>query len=316
MTRDTTKHRWTHEWQREGHRVIECEVCGYRHLHPLPDDTKLEVLYKEQYHQDKGHIDYQAVNEDFIARQIEGLQANRELRHIHEQVEDLIPEGAPLTMIDIGGGNNLLARFFMDKGWNSSVFEPNCEAADYLRKFRLHVIESMFENADFAPRMSYAFINLQFVLEHVLNPLDMLRQSVRFLVEGGLIRVCVPNDFSPGQMVWLGKTKMDPPWISYPDHINYFDFESLKRLIERAGLVEVARDTSFPLEFLLLTGNDYYSDERFQDHVGQKVSGFEAAWLNTGQEHNLTAFYQKLAELGMGRSAVIYARLPNSAQFP
>lgn len=306
------EHSWNREWQRDGHRVIECKVCGYRHLHPLPDSAELDAFYKNHYHQEKHHIAYHTVDDTFIAKQIEDLQANREFRHVYTKVEALVPEEMPFTMIDIGGGNNLLSRFFMDRGWDSAVFEPNGDAANYLRRFRLHVIESMFEHSEHIQFGSYSFINLQFVLEHVLNPLDMLCQSVDMLNTGGLIRVCVPNDFSLGQLAWLSTTGAEPHWISYPDHVNYFDFDSLKRLLARAGLVEVSRETSFPLELLLLTGTDYYSDSLLKKQVGSIVTGFETAWLNIGQERCLSSFYEKLSELGMGRSAVIYARPKNN----
>ena len=302
------EHRWDRAWQREGHQVIECKVCGYRHLYPLPAEYELEAFYKEYYHQEKQYIDYQTVDDSYISKEISAMQANREFRHIYAKVETLVLDKVPSTMIDIGGGNNLLSRFFMDRGWEATVFEPNCDAANYQRQFQISVVESMFGHAECSQKRSYAFINLQFVLEHVLNPLNMLCQSVGMLDADGIIRVCVPNDFSPGQMAWLSKTKLEPPWISYPDHINYFDFDSLSRLLASAGLVEVSRETSFPLEFLLLTGTDYYTDKNQQKQVASIVTGFETAWLNSGQEKYLGFLYETLAQLGMGRSAIIYAR--------
>ena len=308
MTHADREHRWTREWQRDGHRVIECDVCGYRHLHPLPDETELAAFYREHYHQEKQHIDYPSVDKAFVDRQIETLQANGEFRHIHAKVKSLLPDKAPRTIIDIGGGNSLLSRFFMDRGWNATVFEPNFDAANYLRQFELQVVESMFGYTDRSLSGSYTFINIQFVLEHVLDPLDMLCQSADMLDAEGLMRVCVPNDFSPGQMAWLSATGAEPPWISYPDHINYFDFDALARLLARAGLVEESRETSFPLELLLLTGTDYYSDSSLQEKVAPIVSGFENAWLKSEQGHRLSTFYEMLAGMGMGRSAVLYAR--------
>lgn len=308
MTHSDREHRWRREWQRDGHRVVECEVCGYRHLHPLPGDADLESFYREHYHKEKQHIAYHAIDDAFVAKRLEDLTANRDFRGIYEKVETLFSGTVPRTMIDIGGGNNLLSRFFMDRGWEGTVFEPNADAADYLRHFDLPVVESMFGDADRSTQRSYSFINIQFVLEHVLDPLKMLCQSADMLDAGGLIRVCVPNDFSPGQLAWLSATGAEPPWISYPDHINYFDFDSLAQLLARAGLVEVSRDTSFPLEFLLLTGTDYYSDSSLQEKVAPIVSGFENAWLKSEQGYRLSTFYEMLAGMGMGRSAVLYAR--------
>ena len=61
--------------------------------------------------------------------------------------------------------------------------------------------------------------------------------------DGREVEAC-GNDFSPGQLAWLSTTGAEPHWISYPDHVNYFDFDSLKRLLARAGLFEVSRETA------------------------------------------------------------------------
>lgn len=301
-------HKGRHEWLREGHRVIECDICGYRHLYPFPAAEELDAFYRENYHQEKKHISYHAVDTAFIAKQREQIQHDREHKRIFSRVSALLPAAMPLTMLDVGGGNNLLSRYFMDHGWSSLVSEPNGDAAAYLRRFQIDVVESMFERLDVRRLGTFSFISLQFVLEHVLDPLEMLCRVVKLMTPDSLLRICVPNDFSPGQLAWLAKSGLDPPWISYPDHINYFDFASLNMLLKRAGLVEVARDTTFPLEFLLLTGTDYYTNELVSKQVGPAVAGFENAWLNNGQESCLAAYYESLAGLGLGRSAIIYAR--------
>ncbi len=89
------EHKWNREWHREGHRVVECEVCGYRHLHPLPEDAELEAFYREHYHKEKPHIAYHLVDDTFIAKRIVDLQANRQFRHTYEKVEAVVPDHRP-----------------------------------------------------------------------------------------------------------------------------------------------------------------------------------------------------------------------------
>ena len=300
-------------WCAKGHRVIECLTCGYRHLYPLPSAVELEDLYRKRYHREKWQFPYDSVDAAFIAKQLSQLSQNRNHLSIYRQVNRHLPATAPHTMLDIGGGNSLLARFFIDQGWKSLVIESNHDAADYLRRFGVDVIETMFEKVTPDQLGHFSFINIQFVLEHVLAPFEILQAVNRLMAPHALLRVCTPNDFSPGQIAWLAITNSDPPWISYPDHVNYFCFSSLTRLLNRAGLVEVARSSTFPLELLLLTGTDYYTDASVRKHVGPAIKGFETAWQKSGQTDHLDSFYKKLAQLEMGRSAIIFAKKTCSA---
>jgi hypothetical protein len=297
------------QWQRDGHSAIDCISCGYKHLHPFPTTEELDILYKKNYHQQKWHFPYNEVNAEFIDHQFKYLLQNVIHRSIYDKVQRNTSPQALQRMIDIGGGNNLLARYFMEFGWSSIVLEPNREAGDYLRQFDIEVVQSMFEQMDPSRLGKFSFINIEYVLEHVLDPLAMIVQTTILMTPESLVRICVPNDFSPGQMAWLSTSQLDPPWISYPDHINYFNFESLSRLLQRAGLKEISRTTTFPLEFLLLSGTDYYSDPSLRSKVNPAITGFENAWIQSGQAENLDALYEHLAKLGMGRSAIIYAKL-------
>lgn len=35
--------------EREDYRVIDCEICGFKHLDPIPTAVELEEFYKSKY---------------------------------------------------------------------------------------------------------------------------------------------------------------------------------------------------------------------------------------------------------------------------
>lgn len=45
--------------------------------------------------------------------------------------------------------------------------------------------------------------------------------------------------------------------MSPPEHINYFNFESITRLLERNGFSIIEITSTFPLELFLLMGDNY-----------------------------------------------------------
>ena len=59
----------------------------------------------------------------------------------------------------------------------------------------------------------------------------MLRGIRRLLAPGGLLYIRVPNDFNPLQLAAQQKLGADPWWIAVPDHVNYFDVDSLCRAL-------------------------------------------------------------------------------------
>jgi len=92
----------------------------------------------------------------------------------------------------------------------------------------LNVFNTTLE--EFVEKRWYGYfdaINLKCVLEHVPNPMEILEICKSLLKDSGMICVEVPNDFN---ILQLQVHKLDKPqyWIAIPDHINYFDFDSLK----------------------------------------------------------------------------------------
>ncbi|NLM97160.1 MAG: class I SAM-dependent methyltransferase [Halanaerobiaceae bacterium] len=208
------------------------------------------------------------------------------------------------TMLDIGAGNNLLSKFFQLKSWVVHAVEPSIDASKYLKAFNINIYNSSIEDFNFGQIKDLSFINVQFVLEHLRNPIQFLKNAYNALVTGGVIRICVPNDFSDGHLAYMDYHGGKPAWVAFPDHINYINFDSLNRLLERIGFEEVYRRSNFPLEFLLLGGIDFYSNKKDKEKVSPFVSNFESALKG----EKLYKLYECLAQVGFGRSAFMYFR--------
>ena len=210
-------------------------------------------------------------------------------------------------MVDIGSGNDLLTLYFKNKGWDVCAIEPNIMAARYLKSFNLPVINDYIENIPLKNMKSVSFINVQFVLEHLKDPAAFLKKSYEMLAPGGIIRVCVPNDFSEGQMAFAEYYNEKCEWIVLPDHINYFSYDSLSNLLSKIGFREIYRTTSFPLEMLLMGGVNYYSEERYKEQIGPFITNFENSFRKTGRKQLMDKLYEDLSKLGFGRSIYMYA---------
>ena len=85
-------------------------------------------------------------------------------------------------------------------------------------------------------------------------------------------------------------------WVYLPDHINYFTFDSLSRLLAARDSGK-STDRNFPLSFSA-AGLNYYADEEARK-VGPLVTGFENSFKKTGRATLLKKYYETLARLGL-----------------
>jgi hypothetical protein len=114
----------------------------------------------------------------------------------------------------------------------------------------------------------------------------------------------VPNDFSPLQMAAHKQLNKPAWWIAPPEHINYFDFTSLRGLLERVGYAVVHQFTDFPMELFLLMGDDYAGNPEAGARCHEKRRRLELAI----PEEVRRRLYEVLPEVGVGRSVIMFGR--------
>ncbi|GEN36198.1 class I SAM-dependent methyltransferase [Aneurinibacillus danicus] len=290
-------------------RIIECKTCGFKHVYPIPSREQIEEFYRKEYYNSTFHFDYSVVNEEYINKKLEEIESYTHYRETYEKVCSF-KQTPYKNMLDIGCGNELLVRFFQNRGWSVWALEPSRNASEYLRKFSIptfNITVEQIENLLSEEVTNLSFVNIQFVFEHLRDPHQLLRDVYHRMVPGGIIRICVPNDFSEGQRAYWEYYNEQPYWVQLPDHINYFNFRTLRSTLLTNGFEEVYCTTIFPLEFLLLGGINYYGNPDDAKKVGPFVNNFEQAFIRTGRKHILEKLYESLAQAEFGRSIIMYA---------
>jgi SAM-dependent methyltransferase len=285
-----------------GFDVIHCRLCGFRHLVPLPDGHALEREYRESY--------YAQEKPTFLANAGEDQQW-AELAHTDrlESFERLLGP-ARRRLLDIGSGPGFFLKTAKARGWHARGIEPSRQAVAHARGLGIAVVEGFF-NAETAFALGRCdAINLNNVLEHVSDPIAMLHAAAALLEPGGVICINVPNDFSPFQIAAAASGATSQWWIAPPHHLNYFDFATLANLLERLGFSIAEKTTSFPMEAFVLMGDDYTGDPALGRASHAKRKRFDLALEIAGMKETRKAFYRALAEIGIGREAVIIAVKP------
>lgn len=278
--------------------VINCKTCGFTHIVPLPSPETQAVFYEDSFYQEEKPSYLDEADEDFTWKEVEC-----ELRY--SVVSDILGK-KPGRMLDIGCGPGDFLKVGQNLGWDCLGIEPSPVAVAHARSRNLEVVEGFFSRETARELGEFDFIHLSEVLEHVAEPKHLLSLAETLLAPGGVLCVSTPNDFNPLQSAVV--TTFDKPswWIVPDHHLNYFTFDSLGNLIETAGFQVKNKLTNFPMEMFLLMGQDYTSDPKLgrQLHGWRKNLDINLSAVNADM---LKAFYSGLADMNMGRLAIIFA---------
>jgi SAM-dependent methyltransferase len=292
--------------------VIDCTNCGFIHIIPLPSKKEISKLYKKKYYTD--------VKPQYIKKYEQEIDYWNMLfdEKIH-YLETKIKRKAK-SILDIGSGSGFFLKRAKERGWTAHGIEPNQIASDYSRKIGIPVINDFFQNIDIKNMQQYDAINLFDVLEHVDNPIELLKRCYLLLKSKGIIVIESPNDYNPLQEIvkksldkeeyWLtiDTKSRNYKWSSKTDHLNYFNFSSLKKLLKKMNFNVIYQQSSFPLELFLLMGDDYLDSEIIGKKLHQKRMNLEMNLMNFGNNEIKKKIYEKFAELGIGRTMIIFAQ--------
>lgn len=277
--------------------VMDCTDCGFVHLDPIPTDAQLTALYAsiEYYEKYPGWLDKDEREQDYWRLEhTDKLDAWERL--------GATPGG---RLLDVGCSGGLLLADARDRGFEVLGIEPSPTAADFARGKGLDVREALFQDVDL-PAASFDVIHARLLLEHLPDPRDFITWASRLLAPHGVLTLQVPNEFNLLQRT--AHSVLDTPqwWVAPPFHVNYFTFDGLEALVTQCGLRPVERDTTFPVEWFLLMGQDYVGDEVVGASIHQQRMLLESRLELAGERRPLHAY---LAARGLGREAVVHAQL-------
>ncbi|GEM_PF-1386469 len=198
-----------------GHRFEACRGCGYQRMADPPSPEERDGFYKEsRRHGEEAWAEHGKNLERFAA--------------ILRSFEEWIPPG---RFLDLGCslGTSLVAA--RDRGWDPVGVELSGPVAAFGRKeWGLEILETPLPECGFETS-SFDGVLVHHTLEHLGDPLGILREIARVLRPGGILYLAVPNHASLKAWI-LG------PWFGYGvtvEHLHHFSPSSLRSLVRRAG---------------------------------------------------------------------------------
>lgn len=219
--------------------IVVCGACGLHYLSPRLKEAGMRACYEDDGYFEGGEAGY-----DSYAEQAASLRAT--FKKLLASMARREMTGGRL--LDIGCGYG----FFLEAAAPYFGFRAGTElsprAADIARERADQVYLGSLEAIPAGQR--FDCIVALHVVEHVYEPVRLLRRMRDFLTPGGAILVAVPD------MGGMWRKAMGRRWPSFkfPEHVAYYDRRTLSELLRAAGFQRMEclpYPHAFPLGLIL-----------------------------------------------------------------
>ena len=152
--------------------------------------------------------------------------------------------GEKENILELGYGDGVVTKHLYEKKFNITVIEGSSLLVKKAKKLhpKLNCINTLFE--DFNPKIKYNTILCLHILEHVDNPIELLKHLSKYLKKSGRIIIAVPNSESIHRQLALIMNLHDSLETLSPrdlvvGHQRVYSHQTLIKDISKAGFEEV-----------------------------------------------------------------------------
>lgn len=277
---------------------------GYFEAHPKPSPEELGRYYASKYYQED-HGQYAAEYAADEVRYFNNIAAVA--AHTAERLS------VEHRLLDLGCGEGYFSKAFLDRVWQVSC----CDFSEFAIAEHNPELLPFFSAGDIYQTLqaykrdgaSYGMVDLQNVLEHVIDPAALLDDIKPLIGKDGVLRIRVPNDYSDFQLELVSKGHTTNTWFNAPEHLSYFNNNSLVRLLESRGYALRSLQTDFPIEIFLANPHSNYWKDR---SLGKGAHLTRILCENHLIEKNVDDYIdyaEAAAKLGFGRELIAYASI-------
>jgi len=214
--------------------IQACTTCSFVQTKHGFADESLNNLYRDYrsdtYNRERIHYEpsYRG-----IAEQVGSGHKETQTRidTLTDWLRGKIVPGGDFSMLDYGGADGR--------------FLPRIPGKKYVYEISdIAVADGIVPIRNESELNSYTYIQLAHILEHVSNPLELVKRVSRWLAPGGYLYIEVPQDFDNDRVNQLG-TGTYRGSVPIHEHINLYTVRSIAKLMESAGFESVNVEAVF-----------------------------------------------------------------------
>lgn len=235
---------------------MQCNRCGCAYLDPRPTSETVGLAYREYFTHHMPSDSKKLLGIPRLRRAISndyrnayygtclhpGLWPGRWItrllptrrRSIDAQMRHLRTFGRSGRLLDVGCGNGDFLALAESAGWSARGIDVDEKAVDVARRRGLSVTAGRISDLS-SHKGKVDLITLCHVIEHVHDPIELLRECYATLRPGGSIWVETPNVDS------LGHRRFGVHWYALdpPRHLVLFNWRIMRLALTQCGFVAV-----------------------------------------------------------------------------
>lgn len=190
--------------------LVRCSGCGLVTWKTIAPPEELERLYNEQV---------------FSPMEYYALSVEADLRTFREVFVLIRKRTQPGRALDVGCSSGAFLQAAQDEGWRGEGIDLNRRAVEFCVQRGVKASYGVLGPGAFPPD-TFDLVHMGDVIEHVTDPVGLLRLAREALKPGGLVVISTPNIDS-----WAARKFQIKP----VEHLFYFDRRTLALALEKAG---------------------------------------------------------------------------------
>jgi len=219
--------------------------CGLIWLDPAPIESDIRTAYRHYYtHAPQAHGSRRATIEQAKRALILAYDCAWRLTPMYARRREMelmcLGELPPGRVLEVGCGSGKQLATLAARGWDVQGLDVDEEAAAQARKaYGIPVFCGPLHEAGFRDEEFDAVVTSH-VIEHVYDPIGLLRESRRVLKQGGRLVVITPNANG-----W-GHARFGRSWrgLEPPRHLFLFSRKTLEHVARACGFCDVKTSTT------------------------------------------------------------------------
>ena len=201
--------------------MMQCAACGFIFA-SNSTDSSAPKLYEEDWSRSE-------VLPSFIY--LQGQYTVRNEWKLQALLDRLEPFRKTNRLLDVGCSAAFFLKLARDRKWDVQGVEVSDFGVKFSREeLKIPVFQGFLQDAHF-PDESFDAVFNSHVIEHVGNPVALLREMRRVLRPGGALITVLPTQFASPSYRFFGKWTGEGP----PRHISYFTKRVFENRLRQLG---------------------------------------------------------------------------------